>query len=46
MSDNTFRYRTTRHADTFDALRGWLSRRPLESWLFFVAGVLLGTIAG
>ncbi len=46
MSDDTFRYHTARHGDTLRRLRGWLSRRPAESWLFFAAGIILGSIVG
>lgn len=46
MHDDTFRYSPQRHRDAVYRLRDWLSRRPVESWLFFVAGIVLGSVVG
>lgn len=30
--------------DRFSRFTGWLSRRPIESWGFFIAGVIVARI--
>lgn len=49
MSDDSYRHRTTaapRARDTLGRVRAYLASRPSESWLFFLAGAVIGAIIG
>ena len=47
MSDDFYRtHRSRDKADTMARLRAYLHSRPRESWLFFIAGALVGAILG
>ena len=45
MTDRSYdRYAAREEPSSFNRFGRWLSRRPTESWMFFIAGVVIAGI--